>query len=240
MKNYFLILFLLFSAAAFSDALQDGQKQLLDQNAAISKPYIFELGGESFIGLPNVFSPKVFFADAAILKVFPFKTMKSFLEIGTGTGYVAIFAAMAGVKKVVATDLNPDAVKNTKINALLHDVSARVDVRLGDLFQPIRKGEKFDVIYFDLPFNSTERTELSNLERALYDTKSATLEKFLKQGQGYLTKNGFVVFNRSEVLSDMKLFFALVKKYNWRLETIGGPVGDIKITTFRLSQRIGT
>lgn len=229
--------FFLFSVTAFSDSLQDGQKKLLDQNAAISQPYIFELGGESFVGLPNVFSPKVFFADAAILKAFPFKTMKSFLEIGTGTGYVAVFAAMSGVKKVVATDLNPDAVRNTKINALLHDVSNQVDVRLGNLFEPIRKGEKFDVIYFDLPFNSTERTELSNLERALYDTNSGILEKFLKQGQNYLTKTGFVVFNRSEVLSDMNLFFALAKKYNWKLEIISGPVGDIKITTFRLLRK---
>ena len=213
MKNYFLFILFLFSFNAISDSLQNGQRQLLDQNAAISQPYIFELGGESFIGLPNVFSPKVFFADAAILEAFPFKTIKTFLEIGTGTGYVAVFAVMAGVKKVVATDLNPDAVRNAKINALLHNVSPRMDVRLGNLFEPIRKGEKFDVIYFDLPFNSTNREDLTDLERALFDTKAQVLDRFLSQGQRYLTRHGFVVFNRSEVLSDMKQFFELAEKY---------------------------
>jgi len=38
------------------------------------------------------------------------------LEIGPGTGVISITAAYKGAKKVVAIDINPDAVRNTQAN----------------------------------------------------------------------------------------------------------------------------
>jgi release factor glutamine methyltransferase len=233
----FLGLFALSVSAQPLEAIQEGQARLIKENQAIQEPYVFVLKNTAFIGLPNVFSPKVFFADGAILDTIPFAPAKSFLEIGSGTGYVAVWAAKLGIQRVVAIDVNPDAVKNTKINALLLDVADRVDVRLGDLFKPLRKGEKFDLIYFDCPFNRSEKKDVTSLERAVFDPQGKALEQFMKTGQQYLKPSGAMVINRSEVLSDMKSFFALAQKHHWKVEALTEPVADIKIRTYKLSRK---
>ena len=57
--------------------------------------------------------------------------------------------------KVVATDLNQDAVDDTAYNAKFHDLTHKIETRQGDLFGPVKDDEKFDVIIFniDYPFN---------------------------------------------------------------------------------------
>lgn len=79
------------------------------------------------------------------------------LDIGTGAGIQAIFAAEKA-SKVVATDLNQDAVDDTLYNAKIHGVDHIIDVRQGDLFGPVKDDEKFDVIIFniDYPFNKAD------------------------------------------------------------------------------------
>ncbi len=66
------------------------------------------------------------------------------LEIGTGIGLAAVMAARAGAR-VVATDVVEAAVQCARANAVLNGVADRVDVRLGDGFEPVR-GLTFDVI----------------------------------------------------------------------------------------------
>lgn len=76
------------------------------------------------------------------------------LEVGTGIGCLSIFAAETA-SKVVATDIEPIAVENTKFNAEQHGVGHIVDARQGDLFGPISPNEQFDVIFFNIiyPYN---------------------------------------------------------------------------------------
>ncbi|MGH7375675.1 MAG: HemK2/MTQ2 family protein methyltransferase [Candidatus Rokuibacteriota bacterium] len=66
------------------------------------------------------------------------------LEIGTGIGLAAVMAARAGAR-VVATDVMEAAVQCARANAVLNGVADRVDVRLGDGFEPVR-GLTFDLI----------------------------------------------------------------------------------------------
>jgi len=47
---------------------------------------------------------------------------RSILDFGSGSGVVAIAAAMAGAKKVVACDIDPDALDAIKFNAELNGV----------------------------------------------------------------------------------------------------------------------
>jgi release factor glutamine methyltransferase len=66
------------------------------------------------------------------------------LEIGTGIGLAAVMAARAGAR-VVATDVVEAAVQCARANAVLNGLADRVDVRLGDGFEPVR-GLTFDLI----------------------------------------------------------------------------------------------
>ena len=44
------------------------------------------------------------------------------VDVGPGSGVVAIAAAMAGARKVIACDLDADALTATRVNALENDV----------------------------------------------------------------------------------------------------------------------
>jgi release factor glutamine methyltransferase len=83
------------------------------------------------------------------------------LEIGTGIGLAAVQAARAGAH-VIATDVVEAAVRCARENAVLNGVADRVDVRLGDGFEPVR-GLAFDLICTSPPQMPTpadrERTD---------------------------------------------------------------------------------
>jgi release factor glutamine methyltransferase len=72
------------------------------------------------------------------------------LDLGTGSGINALFAARLGAK-VVATDINPEAARCVLINALAHHLESQLETRVGDLFEAVRC-EKFDVILFNPPY----------------------------------------------------------------------------------------
>lgn len=72
------------------------------------------------------------------------------LDLGTGSGIGAVFAARRGFR-VVAVDLNPEAVRCARLNAMLNRLEDRIEVREGDLFTPVA-GERFDLILFNPPF----------------------------------------------------------------------------------------
>ncbi|MFX0078010.1 MAG: HemK2/MTQ2 family protein methyltransferase [Candidatus Hermodarchaeota archaeon] len=73
------------------------------------------------------------------------------LEVGTGCGLVAIVAAKAGAR-VVATDQSALAIQNAKKNVALHNLDSLVEIRQGDLFDPIQPGEKFSLLTFNPPY----------------------------------------------------------------------------------------
>ena len=62
------------------------------------------------------------------------------------------FLRLQGRKGVVALDISVDAVKTAKENARRHGFKDTIDVRLSDMFDALRDGEKFDVITGNLPF----------------------------------------------------------------------------------------
>ena len=73
------------------------------------------------------------------------------LEIGCGCGLVSIVAARKGAT-VVATDKSLVSVRNTRENARRHNLQDNIDVRLGQLFEPIRTEERFSVIAINPPY----------------------------------------------------------------------------------------
>jgi len=71
------------------------------------------------------------------------------LEMGTGTGIIALHCAKAGCH-VTAVDISPDAVKCTRKNAEINNLD--MEIVESDLFESI-KG-KFDIIIFNPPYLS--------------------------------------------------------------------------------------
>lgn len=74
---------------------------------------------------------------------------QSFLDIGTGSGILAIAAAKLGFKPVEALDSDPDAVRTAKANARKNRV--RVRVRCMDLARlPLRPARRHDLVCANL------------------------------------------------------------------------------------------
>ncbi len=113
------------------------------------------VGDADFLVLPEVFNPVLFrtgpFLAESIARLAPAAGPdRRALDMGTGSGVGAVFAARAGYL-VVAVDINAEAVRCTQINVLLNRLAGQVDVRHGDLFAPVA-GERFDLILFNPPF----------------------------------------------------------------------------------------
>jgi ribosomal protein L11 methyltransferase len=66
------------------------------------------------------------------------------LDLGTGTGILAIAAAKLGARRVVALDIDPVAVKVAKQNIRLNQVQRKVMVKRGTLMPDAP--ERFDLI----------------------------------------------------------------------------------------------
>ena len=64
------------------------------------------------------------------------------LDVGTGSGILALCAAKLGADKITAVDIDPDAVRVARENAQRNGVADKIDVREGDLIQGLN--ESFD------------------------------------------------------------------------------------------------
>lgn len=86
------------------------------------------------------------------------KTGESVLDIGTGSGVQAIFAAEIS-NHIVATDISAKSVETAKLNVKSHGLENKIEVRLGDLFAPIKSGERFDVILFNIDYPTNQYSQ---------------------------------------------------------------------------------
>jgi release factor glutamine methyltransferase len=74
------------------------------------------------------------------------------LEIGTGSGAIALSLAREAGARVVATDLSHDALAVASANARRLGLESGIEFRTGDLWQPVHPGERFDVIVSNPPY----------------------------------------------------------------------------------------
>ncbi len=111
------------------------------------------VNGMPFVVMPSVFNPKVPRTGeflAATIDSQLSQENADVLDMGTGSGVCAVFAARHA-RRVVAVDINAEAVRCAGLNAVLNHLEHKIDVRHGDLFTPVA-GERFDLIVFNPPF----------------------------------------------------------------------------------------
>lgn len=121
------------------------------------------------------------------------------LDMGTGCGILSIIAAEKA-SHVVAIDINPNAVRCAKENARQNMVADKISLICGDLFTPLKIGEKFDLILFNAPYLPSEPGEGSKwVERAWAGGVNgrSVLDRFLKDFPEYLKANGRVLLMQS-------------------------------------------
>lgn len=81
----------------------------------------------------------------------------SILDLGCGSGILAIAAARLGAKRVLAVDIDPQAVSAARDNVNRNAVSATVEVREGSLDPESPIGERFDIVVANISGMVLER-----------------------------------------------------------------------------------
>lgn len=81
------------------------------------------------------------------------KSGQSVLEIGTGSGIVAMYASRL-TDRITVTDINFDACELARKNFEDNNIE-NIEILFGNLFEPV-KNRKFDVILFNTPYLPTE------------------------------------------------------------------------------------
>lgn len=81
----------------------------------------------------------------------------SALDVGTGTGAIALSLAVEGAfSRIVATDVSSEALELARENAERMGVQDTVELRAGATFAPILPGERFDVVVSNPPYIAEE------------------------------------------------------------------------------------
>lgn len=119
--------------------------------------------------------------------------MSRALEIGTGTGLIAILASRKA-RMVIATDINPHALDCTLKNIIVNK-AYNVELRKGNLFESV-KDEKFDLILFNTPYLPTSEDETvdGELDAAWNGGPSGreVIDRFLCEMKDHLNPGGKV------------------------------------------------
>ena len=124
-------------------------------------------------------------------------TGTSVLDMGTGTGILAILSSMVGATRVVGVEIDPPAYDNAVINAQLNN-QPNIDMRLGGS-ETLDDGETFDYV-------------LANINRNIILMDIANYAKALKPG-GRMFLSGFY-------LEDVSMLVDAAKEYGLEQESV--------------------
>ncbi len=122
------------------------------------------------------------------------------LDIGTGTGLLAIILAQRGVKQVIATDLNPRALTCANENLTALELT-NVQLQQADLFPTA--APLANLVVCNPPWLPAKPS--SPLEYAVYDANSAMLRGFLQGAKQHLAEQGEVWLILSDLAEHLQL-----------------------------------
>ncbi|MFZ6871349.1 methyltransferase [Undibacterium sp. Di27W] len=176
--------------------------------------------GKEFLVFPETFWP---FTDSQpLVQSFKIKAGESVLDVGTGSGVIAIFACYGGASKVTAVDINPSAIKSAKHNAKMHGFDKLMKVKKSNLFQAL-KDEQFDVITANLPFRNKPAPDV--VARSQWDTDFKTNTQFFTDVGKHLKPGGRIYFAQSNfgAIDEIK---ALAKAAGFSVRTLASAAAD--------------
>jgi release factor glutamine methyltransferase len=194
-----------------------------------TEPFETTVAGVEISVLPHVYPGGI---DSELMSeaILPTKGLRV-LDLCTGTGIVAIKAAMDGAQEVLAVDLNPEAVKNAILNAEKFKLD-NIEVREGSLFEPV--GEtRFDVISIVPPF--TGKKPANKTEICFWDENNETTRRFFAEYKQHLSPDG-KVFLAWANFSSVELIENLARKNATKLKLVGSKSLPSGLATFLVYQ----
>nr|CAD27648.1 AtaP5 protein [Saccharothrix mutabilis subsp. capreolus] len=184
-------------------------------------PDTFSLLGREWRLHRGVFPGTITAATEVMASVLPYPRGGSFLEIGCGSGVIAVTAALSGAARVTAVDINDRAVANTAENARFHGVEDKVTVLHGDLFEAVPPTDRFDVIFWNVPWTwvPEDFSMSTELHSAVFDPDYRAQARFIAEAGAHLADGGRTLIGTAD-LADQRLLERLAEERGLRLELV--------------------
>lgn len=155
--------------------------------------YDVAFAGERFIVYPGVFPPR---SDTELLRSnLRIPQNAKVLDVGTGSGALAVAACRMGASHCLALDISRAAVQNARVNAERLGVSGQMDVRLSDTLDGLQADEAFDVVIANLPGRAADAAD--DVESAQWDTGFRTHRRFFDQVGAHLAAGGHIIMTKA-------------------------------------------
>ncbi|MBN2881930.1 MAG: 50S ribosomal protein L11 methyltransferase, partial [Clostridia bacterium] len=136
----------------------------------------------------------------------------SFLDIGTGTGILAIVASRAGAAKITAIDIDEAAIRASRENLKVNNVK-NADIFQGDLYEA---EASFKKMQFRAPFEFD--VIAANIVSDVIIEISPKVRTILKKG-GRFVCSGIIIEREADVLKQLELdgfkIRKIIRKNEW-------------------------
>jgi release factor glutamine methyltransferase len=166
----------------------------------------------------------------------------SVLDVFTGSGALAVAAALEGARETTAVDISLRAVLNVRLNAVLNRV--RVHALRGDLFAPV-KGRQFDLILANPPYVPSECEVLPTKGKSRAweggPDGRALLDRLCAEAADHLTSGGSLLMVHSSLSGEGATLDALTAS-GLEPEVLArrrGPLGPVSTARVETLERRG-
>ncbi|WP_437229028.1 peptide chain release factor N(5)-glutamine methyltransferase [Planctomicrobium sp. SH661] len=201
----------------FDQPLTDEQRTMMRElvkRRAAAEPVAYLVGHREFFSLDFLVRPGVFIPRPdteilvmAALDLLKEQTSPQVLELCSGTGCVPIaIAKNHPTAQLTTVELSPTVIEVTRANVEKHQLTERIDVLHGNLFEPVPAGKKFDLIVSNPPY--VQREEISKLAADIRDHEPHlaldggedgldVIRHIVRESPNWLTPEGWLMFELS-------------------------------------------
>lgn len=164
--------------------------------------YMMDVSGRPLWVAPGIYPPRLGSSTQFMLAHWPsvgipdLKGLRA-LDVGCGTGALALFMLSLNADHVVASDIDPDAVQCASQNLKAYYDADRFRVLESDLFTGLPAGEPpFDLIVFNQPFHHPDNDAVEgaiskgNKTIMLESVEGQVFRRFLDEAAAFLAPQG--------------------------------------------------
>lgn len=179
-------------------AMADKPKQKIHpefQRYIDRQPYSVVLDGLTLTVDNDVFPPDMGKCSQNLARITQVYHAQTALDMGCGSGYLALSLKRSGVPEVWASDIHAPAVACARKNAAQNKGIGPVHIVQSDLFEAIPAKVKFDLIIFNQPFGPGQGDTVCGCGP---DGGYSIAKRFLLQAADRLNPDGVVIMAFSD------------------------------------------